>query len=58
MNVCDISGGTNKLRDGGCCEDKKMCIPISFICDNVQDCIDGSDENKCANKTSEYFLFL
>jgi integrin beta 2 len=40
------------------CEDKKMCIPLSFVCDNYQDCTDGSDENKCANKTSEYYIFF
>merc|ERR1711874_845500 len=36
---CDI--------DEFACEDGSSCVPFSYICDNENDCADGSDESYC-----------
>lgn len=39
------------------CETSSECIPMSFMCDNVHDCSDGSDEApQHCNATLEYRL--
>jgi hypothetical protein len=30
------------------CQDKKKCIPTSWVCNNDTECDDGSDERGCA----------
>lgn len=32
------------------CKDHRKCIPLSFVCDSKQDCLDNSDENECDDK--------
>lgn len=27
--------------------DGSKCIPVSFVCDKENDCVDGSDESHC-----------
>lgn len=39
------------------CETSEECIPTSFMCDNVRDCADGTDESpQHCNATLEYRL--
>lgn len=39
------------------CETSEECIPMSFMCDNVRDCADGTDESpQHCNATLEYRL--
>lgn len=35
------------------CEASKECIPVAYLCDNIPDCDDGSDEDPARCKVSE-----
>lgn len=42
MSICDVSFVYGR------CADTKVCIPAKWICDQYDDCADGSDEMDCA----------
>ena len=36
------------------CSDTGLCIPLELRCNNVSDCLDGSDEFECGGKYCTY----
>lgn len=40
------------------CDNSPMCIPTAFICDEVVDCADGSDENSEHCDVSNIMFYL
>ena len=31
------------------CPDKIFCYPLSYICNSINNCVDGSDEQNCSS---------
>ena len=65
---CSICSASNSTSDSYFCEFGKRCIPAEKICDNINDCSDGGDEDGCAalvprgeklqeNQVQKYVLF-
>ena len=42
--VCSVPGHTCASGFWQC-EKSKECLPIAYLCDNIDDCDDASDEN-------------
>lgn len=40
------------------CDSSPVCIPTAFICDEVTDCPDGSDENASHCEVSTFIILL
>ena len=49
--ICTLFSGPNC---GFTCRDSSNCYPISWVCDGLRDCDDGSDEANCAGRYHKY----
>lgn len=57
IKFCVLDSTDGCGNDTFLCPKEDICIPISYKCNNVTDCLDGYDEKSCDSKSKKFLLF-